>query len=216
LICGGLLAALLYRATQSNRAAAGQAQSMNNLKQFGLALHNYHDVYGSLPPAVVEDENGKALYSGRVLLLPFLGQEALYRSFDLTEAWDSPKNRRISETALKLFQDPAGDDTNPARTDYVFITGKGTMFEDGKNIRFADVSDGLSQTMMMVTVNGSGKSWAEPFDFDLTVPTSLPGTNHSNNTLILFGDGSVRAMPTNVLPTEVRDMATIAGGEQTP
>lgn len=218
-ICSGLIALLVTYAlfsVGSIREAARQTHAMNNLKQLGVALHNYQDVYGSFPPAVVEDEDGEALYSGRVLLLPFLEQEALYRSFDLAQAWDSPRNRWISDTTLKVFQDPSADGTNPGRTDYVFITGKGTIFEEGKNVKITDVLDGLSQTMMMVTVNKSGKCWAQPFDFDLTMPTSLPGTNHSNNTLILFGDGSVRAMSTTVPPTEVRAMATAAGGEHIP
>jgi hypothetical protein len=83
-------------------------------------------------------------------------------------------------------------------------------------MKIANVLDGLSQTMMMVNVNGLNKSWAEPFDFDLTVPMALPHTNHPNNTLVLFGDGSVRAISTKVSPTEVRAMATADGGEHIP
>ena len=60
------------------RAAARRMQSMNNMKQLSLALLNYHDTYGQLPPAVVTDANGKPLYSGRVLLLPFFEQAPLW------------------------------------------------------------------------------------------------------------------------------------------
>src|SRR5437867_7559265 len=67
-VCGGILAALLLPAIQAAREAARRAQSSNNLKQIALALHNYHDVHGSFPPAVVTDANGQPLYSGRVLL----------------------------------------------------------------------------------------------------------------------------------------------------
>src|SRR5439155_8958659 len=88
LVCGGILVALLLPAVQAAREAARRMQSQNNLKQIGLALHNYHATYQTFPPAVVTDENGKPLYSGRVLLLPFMEQEALYNDFDRTQAWD--------------------------------------------------------------------------------------------------------------------------------
>src|SRR5439155_6581394 len=50
--------------------AASRAQSSNNLKQIGLAMHGYHDAMGSLPPAAVCDKAGKPLLSWRVLILP--------------------------------------------------------------------------------------------------------------------------------------------------
>ena len=49
----------------------------NNLKQIGLALLEYHQKYGSFPPAFVADANGKPLYSWRVLILPELGRPTL-------------------------------------------------------------------------------------------------------------------------------------------
>src|SRR5207253_3651309 len=101
------LVAILLPAVQAVRESAARAQSSNNLKQLGLALHNYLDFYQSFPPAVVRDADGNPLYSGRVLLLPFMGQENLYRSFDLTQAWDSPRNQAISQMQLSVFRDPA-------------------------------------------------------------------------------------------------------------
>src|SRR5687767_8457269 len=64
LVCPGILIALLLPALQSSREAARRMASSNNLKQLGIAIHNYHDVYNEFPPAVVKDASGKPLYSG--------------------------------------------------------------------------------------------------------------------------------------------------------
>src|SRR5579884_3202970 len=57
------------------RDGEGWLLSRNCLKQIGWALHNYHEAYGRLPPAVVRGKDGQPLYSWRVLLLPFLEEE---------------------------------------------------------------------------------------------------------------------------------------------
>jgi len=132
LLCGGVLVALLIPAAQMSREAARRAASMNSLKQIGLALANYHDVYNSFPPGVVTDNAGNPLYSGRVLLLPFLAQQNLYHALDLNEPWDSPRNRRLTEMSLPIFMDPSDPSNKPGRSNYLFVTGKGTLFEDGR------------------------------------------------------------------------------------
>jgi predicted Ser/Thr protein kinase len=212
--CVAVLLALLYPAVQSAREAARGAQSSNNLKQLGLALHNYHDVYGSFPPAVVRDADGNALYSGRVLLLPFLEQQNLYQSFDLTKSWDSPENLNLSGTRLEVFSDPSDASNKTASlTNYVFVTGKDTIFEEGKCTPFSEITDGLSNTLAMIEVAGE-INWAEPVDADLTGGLSrLLEGNHPGGNLILMADGSVRFLSKTTPLHEIRAMATIAGGE---
>src|SRR5205823_4812870 len=69
----------LIEAVQKVREAASRSQSVNNLKQLALGMHAYHDTYGTLPPAAVHGKGGKALLSWRVLILPFIDQDALYK-----------------------------------------------------------------------------------------------------------------------------------------
>lgn len=69
---------------------------LNNLHMFGLALHNYHDRYGSFPPAVVLDEHGNAAHSWRTILLPDVDAMPLYRQYRFDEPWNSPHNRDIA------------------------------------------------------------------------------------------------------------------------
>jgi prepilin-type processing-associated H-X9-DG protein len=212
-VCGGILLALLLPAVQAAREAARRAQSSNNMKQILLAMHNYHDVYGTFPPAVVTDEAGKPLYSGRVLLLPFLEQMALYEEFDKTKAWDSQENWDVSQTSIRTFMDPSSPDQTPGKTDYVFVTGQGTVFEAGKTIRLTDLTDGTSNTMVLVEHRNTGISWAEPKDLDVSQPMALPPGNHPNGNIVGFADGSVRVISKTVSPTLIREMATRSGQE---
>ena len=100
-------AAIFDAVTAPAREAAVRAQCVNNEKQIMLAMHNYHDVNGSFPPAFSRGKDGKPLLSWRVLLLPFLDQKALYDQFHLDEAWDSPHNRALITKMPEVFQCPA-------------------------------------------------------------------------------------------------------------
>jgi len=208
---GGL--ALLLPAVQAAREAARRTQSMNNMKQLGLALHSYHDKYNSFPPAVVTDASGKPLYSGRVLLLPFMEQQNLYDAFNKDEAWDSANNLAISQSSVKTFMDPSSADVSPGKTDYLFVTGKGTVFEAGATTSFGTITDGTSNTLLMIEAKSAGVHWAEPRDFDLSQPSPLPPGNHPNINIVLLGDGSVRSINKTLSPQLLHQLGTKNGGE---
>ncbi len=82
---------------------AARRQSMNNLKQLALAMHNYLSEYGQFPPAAVYSKDGKALVSWRVLLLPYLDQRDLYLQFKLDEPWDGPTNKKLLDKMPEIF-----------------------------------------------------------------------------------------------------------------
>jgi type II secretory pathway pseudopilin PulG len=208
----GILVALLLPAVSAARGAAKRMSSQNNMKQLALALHNYHDAHQTFPPAVVTDAAGKPLYSGRVLLLPYLEQAPIYDQWDKSQAWDSPRNKPLADAMIPTFRDPA--ETGPMnQTSYLFSAGPGSLFEPGQNVKFSNVPDGLSNTIMMVEVKGSGIGWAEPRDIDLSQPTGLPQGNHAMGNNVAMGDGSVKTLPSNTPPTTIQAAATRAGGE---
>jgi prepilin-type N-terminal cleavage/methylation domain-containing protein/prepilin-type processing-associated H-X9-DG protein len=86
----GILIALLLPAVQAAREAARRSQCGNNAKQIGLGLHNYHSVYGTFPPAVLNSgalaktnyEGGVKNTTGWALLLPFMEQQPLWSKLD--------------------------------------------------------------------------------------------------------------------------------------
>lgn len=222
--CGGALVFLrLGSVALTERRPSTRTMCSNNLKQLALAFHNYHDTYGTFPPAYIADENGQPKHSWRVLLLPFLEQQALYDAYDFDEPWDSPVNAMVTETVLPIFQCPAELVSGTPVTNYMVITGPGTVFEGERAPALRDILDGTSNTLLIVEVAGSGTQWAEPVDLDasqLAVPfgavANSPGSQHPGGVQAAMCDGSVQFLPYNISPTTFNALVTRAGGEAVP
>ena len=119
---------------KGNRTAKDRAVSARNVKQIVLAVHNYTDTYqDKLPPAAIREKDpnpleGKPLLSWRVLLLPFLGEDRLFREFELGEPWDSEHNKKLVEKMPKVFHSPGIAVAGPYLTHYRVFVGKDTLF----------------------------------------------------------------------------------------
>jgi prepilin-type processing-associated H-X9-DG protein len=217
--CGGVLVALLLPAVQAAREAARRTSCSNNLKQIGLAMHNYHDVHKAFPPAYTVDEDGNRLHSWRTLLLPYLEQSALYEQIRLDEPWDSDHNRRFSETVLPLYNCPSNPDGG-VYTSYMVIEGDGALFQGSEPTRIRDITDGTSNTLLVVEVTGTSTPWMEPADLDFDAcqmvinsgPTDM-GSPHPGGAQAALADGSVRFLSETIDPTDLRSLITRSGGE---
>ncbi|MEN6405920.1 MAG: DUF1559 domain-containing protein [Thermoguttaceae bacterium] len=217
-----LLVGLMYWPTvRANREVAPRMQCVYNLQQIALAMRQYESVYGSFPPAYVTDPRGKALYSWRVLLLPYLGYQDLYDRFRLNESWNSPANRRISDLTLDVFQCPAQPRTRAPTTNYLMVVGSHTISSGRNPRRLAEITDGLTNTILVVEVADSDIRWAEPSDlrFDRLNFTINNGKRqtissyHAEGANTAFCDGSVRLLKDSTSPGLVRAMVTIDGSE---
>jgi hypothetical protein len=216
----GIAAGLLLPAVQKVREAANRTHSMNNLKMLGLALHNYEASMGRFPPAVVTDKDGKPLYSWRVLILPYIEQDAVFRAWKLDEAWDGPNNRRLSEMVIKTFCEPTEPPSN--RTRYRVFHGNGALFESSmvgakKGTRIAEILDGTSNTLMVVQTRDS-VPWAAPdeiaYDPKKPIPElGLPGAGYF---LAAFADGSVRTLKTALKPQTLHQLVQKSDGMPLP
>src|SRR5262249_6692879 len=80
--------ALLLPAIQQAREAARRSQSKNNLKQLGLALHNYHDCFSCFPPGGTFDPAARGHHGWPMLLVPYLEATPLYNQIDFRQPWD--------------------------------------------------------------------------------------------------------------------------------
>jgi hypothetical protein len=116
-----------------------QKQSMLNLKAIVMAMHKYHDTYARFPPAVVFSREGQPLYSWRVLLLPFLGQNKLYEQFKLDEPWDSPANQPLLARMPAEYA-PPGERLPPAdfATHYLVFDGPEAVFHRGERPKWLE------------------------------------------------------------------------------
>lgn len=208
------LVALLLPAVGAAREAARRAQCTNNVRQIVLAMHNYHDTFGSFPPAYTVDANGKKLHSWRTLILPFLEQSALYNQIKLNEPWDSPSNAPLAQLVSKVYHCPshaAGD----LGSSYVVVVGPKTMFEGNKGKKIFEITDGTSNTVMIIESQGVNKNWMEPTDLDVNqfVLGTGAGSNHPNSFTAGFADASVRSLPTATDSGTRQAMSTASGGE---
>src|SRR3954469_1115978 len=100
-----VLIALLLPAVQAAREAARRSQCVNNLKQLGLAIQNYNDTQGSLPPTA-EDKmlgaDGKTVdYGMKPRILPYMEQTVLYNSINFSLSWNSLTYGYVNSTVYK-------------------------------------------------------------------------------------------------------------------
>jgi prepilin-type N-terminal cleavage/methylation domain-containing protein/prepilin-type processing-associated H-X9-DG protein len=196
----GVLVALLLPAVQMAREAARRTQCSNNLKQIGIALQNYHDTLRALPPGrlrMMEEGKGRC-FSAYAHLLPFLEASTLYQQIDFNQSPEDPDNAAALNQTIPYFLCPSdgkkklqGESAvhnyplstgttyplSPRNPGGVRVTG---VFYENSPTRFAEITDGLSQT---VCVGETVKSEGGPDTWDGVSKTNGFVLTHGNDNL---------------------------------
>jgi prepilin-type N-terminal cleavage/methylation domain-containing protein/prepilin-type processing-associated H-X9-DG protein len=170
-----VLIGLLLPAVQKVREAANRMKCSNNLKQFGIALHHYHDVQGAFPPgyqnlAYMNLPPSRFRWSYIAKLTPYMEQSNLYNSLDLTVPlyMDSmgtvfPVNRAGVAQTVNFLLCPSDSQVKVypefGQTNYAGCLGNGAnggtrvmsngIFYQNSKTKIADITDGTSNTAIM-------------------------------------------------------------------
>lgn len=215
----GFLVALLG-ALQTARRTAIASAAQSPLNQLQLALLNYHDTYGRFPPASITDESGAPMHSWRVLILPYVEEQALYDAYDFSEPWDGPNNSKLANQMPRIFHSPS-EPKSTAFTNIVAITGPGTAFPGYTSTTLSDFVDGPENTILLTEIANSKLPWLRPSDidtrstFDTTDRQALRISAASwRNPYVVFADRiDAYSVRPNMAPEALKALTTIAGGE---
>ena len=149
------------------RSEARMMSCSNNLKVLAIGVAQYHVDYDALPPAVVLDDNGTPMHSWRALLWPYLWEEQYGPTYDMSVAWDAPKNRPLHTLPIDDLLCPAYNGT-AALTTYYAVTGERTLWPADRSINLHTIpEDARATTIMLIEDHSQQAVWCEPVDLTL-------------------------------------------------
>ncbi len=249
----GLLVALILPAVQSARAAARKSTCANHLKQLAVALHSYHELKNTLPAGSYVIGPSFGTLSGwgwGSMILPQIEQGSLYNTLDFHIGTAVAANRSRISTPIPTWICPSDspeqtiDVELPGHPHAVVASGNyagvTAMLSAMSNVRFRDVTDGLSQTLMVGERNHQRRtssslaftsSWIGTIaESDVYVFNSIPyaaanelhlinrGTDsfssrHSGGAQFALGDGSVRFISEQIDSKVYTALGTASGSD---
>lgn len=237
----GVLLALLLPAVQAAREAARRTACLNNLRQIGIGLHQYHEATGSFPQGCIEkrtrEEPDNRQLAWSIFLLPYVEQEAIYEQVHLDKKYDGAENADVAARVLEIYICPTVSQDKQLRSGrgachYGGMNGEritpsrnnppnGVMLEDRK-VSIAEIRDGTSQTLIIAEDSefrdGQWINGGNIFDqaFPINQAPAFDNNIHSEHTggaHGLFCDGSVHFLQETMDLDTLAAICTRAGGE---
>ena len=203
------------------RGPARRTQSKNNLKQLGLALHNYHDSerLAGFPPSLTFNEQGKLRHGWMTTLLPYIDQPDLQKQIHFDLPWSAPENQPAFHARILAFLNPAIPQlTNPSGYALSHYSGNTLVLQPGRERPFQEMTDGLSNTILAGEVNSQFEPWGKPGncrDPRLGINRSPKGfgSPFKGGSQFLLADGAVRFISETIDPTILNALATPDAGD---
>ena len=194
----------------------------SNLEKIYQALAAYAEEHGNYPPAYTVDDKGKPMHSWRVLLLPYLGENQLYAKYDMSKPWNDPANmQNVGRRMPEVYNCP-NLDASRDETSYMVVCGPTLVFDGTTERKPEDITDKMSDTMLVIEVADTDVHWMEPVDLSVTsMSWSINaekgiGSHHSTPGIhVLTADGVVHHFEEMMPPEELQALATRGGGETT-
>ncbi len=214
-----------------------QLQAARQIEQIAQALNAYAADHGTYPPPIVRSVDGREMHSWRVLLLPYLGRADLYNQYDLDQPWDADTNRLLQSDMPDVYRTAmASGYVQDYTTDYVLITGPGTLFPpalpDEKLFPFQSlgprqVTDDPRSTVLVARTAAYPQqltSWMQPGDLDVVQWTAgnfstaslTPGGGLDDGTIVATVDGKGHWLSDQTPAATLQALVTIQGGERLP
>jgi len=207
-------------AFQKGRLFIKEMGTAKRLTQIMMALENYCQVNHCYPPQYLADMHGKPAHSWRVLVLPYLGKEDVYRRYRFDEPWNGPHNRFLAAEMPGEYRSPFTNDTSTI-TQYVGIAGAETPWRGTIPLKLGELKRPSDAVVWFVEAANSDIHWMEPRD--IPFEQASEGINapdgggiqsnysHGLPAEMLFGQ---KRIPLDISPEVFRAMLTITGGKE--
>lgn len=195
-------------------------ESIRNAMRIANGLLGYWERHNCLPPAYVLGRDGKPSHSWRVLLLPYIGEKALYDQYDFTEPWDGPHNRRLWDKMPQVYGSPYSADRSGLNTNYVAVIGPETVWRGDKSVSWADFPNSTANTIALIEVANSGINWMEPRDESFSelfsgmkrdAKARLRSGQPDGANIFIMASGSLRFGRLTL--DELKELLTVRGGD---
>jgi Protein of unknown function (DUF1559) len=180
-----------------------------------LAVANYHETFGSLPPAFVLGPDGTPWHSWRVLILPYLEQGAVYAAYRFDEPWDGPNNRELADKVGSIYLRSGLDPASRQTTSFVAVVGPETAWPGAKALKIGELGDGTSKTLLAVEVPDGDIPWMAPIDlrfdrmsFRINDRSGRGLGSRLGGARVVTVDGSVKTVKDTLAPERLRALLT--------